>query len=1129
MKRILLVFFSAFALTSFADETTLVWTGAAGDGCLASAANWAGGVAPSGDGTEILSFAGSLTETVLENDLPEGTAVAGLSFDGAFTLSGNRLALNGSVTTKTAGATIGTPLTLNEQIEINTGSGLNLSGTLDGPGGIVKTGSGKLTLEATNSTYTGKTEVLGGTLSALHLANLGEASAIGAPTTVENGCINVKRGAIFEIQGTGRATDRAFCSLEGSSGESEIRHAVSGGTDITLNGEVSGVRIGFYMGGAMRNFLLNGPVTADTVIVKQVGYIRLANATNAISTLSAVKGAIMLDSIAPKDEPSSIGNVSDIRLGIYNSMGTSSILSLDDPDGGRMDSMITLVTCTYSKPTTYIVRNTVAGTLVGLDGAIAVANANWPSDFKLDGVGDGEITKVIPSTVRLCKAGTGTWTIASDFETIYPISVEAGTLRLAGTVTVPEGLSVSGGAALGVLGTVSGPVTFAEDATLLAGSEAGALSAIELNGAVNVTLDPSAEFKEGRTYPVLTWESKSGSGYFRYAGEGTNYELIETENGLSVKVNRTSSLALTWKGDDAANRWNTTDANWTDASALYEDGAVVTFDDTGSDTPAIAIDQTVEPGSVVVDATAKHYVFTGAGIGGSATFTKTGTNTVTLSNANTYRGVTTVNGGTLQLVGGSLNNTEIAVGAWSRLVTDENSSIGGNCSISFNNHSNIEEQVQHTFSGRNTFTGTVKIGNEHLGETDWASALYIRHPEALGDTNGWTEIYSHHSSRWTRLGIPVSLTVTNEQLRIDAGHRGGWMYAGINVQNYDVTAGWHGDVIVGYGEKGTSQNLVGRMMVERETSVLTLGSPDRVNALTINKCPFVFSGRGTVNMNSRIASGAEILKEGKGTLNLSSTDNAYSGFFLREGRLVLMNDNALSTNDLFQVGIDNRFKQLTDNNSISSSATLDLNGHMQRLAKYGENLVDSFRINQTTFTMNKFPITITSPLDKPATLIFEPPSSTNLTLGSSSPNGTMYVSVTGAVSFVKRGAGSLTICSANSNVGSLRLEEGTLTAACDKALGALTNITLTAGTLALASNSAIDETAEIVFERGATGMISVDEGVTATVNAVTVNGIRRPSGLYSATGHSGSRVWSLLSGDGLLQIRRGGGMLLVVR
>jgi autotransporter-associated beta strand protein len=128
---------------------------------------------------------------------------------------------------------------------------------------------------------------------------------------------------------------------------------------------------------------------------------------------------------------------------------------------------------------------------------------------------------------------------------------------------------------------------------------------------------------------------------------------------------------LKWAGGDAD--WNSlTAGTWKDNrlnDVRYCDTYAAVLDDTATGTSPITItlNSAVSPASVTVSNSSIDYVISGsAGIAGaSATLTKQGNGTLTLSGVNSYRGNTTVNAGTLALgASGSINNSPvIAVGS----------------------------------------------------------------------------------------------------------------------------------------------------------------------------------------------------------------------------------------------------------------------------------------------------------------------------------------------------------------------------------------------------------------------------------------------------------------------------------
>jgi autotransporter-associated beta strand protein len=131
--------------------------------------------------------------------------------------------------------------------------------------------------------------------------------------------------------------------------------------------------------------------------------------------------------------------------------------------------------------------------------------------------------------------------------------------------------------------------------------------------------------------------------------DNSSYMLLDA---FVVLQSVSAATNLTWRGDGVANNWDIqTTFDWLNSgssSAFYQ-GDNVTFDDTGSNSPAINLNGVLQPGNVTVNA-AQSYVFGGAGqLGGGMSLTKGGSGTLTLNTANTFTGGTTISNGTLQL------------------------------------------------------------------------------------------------------------------------------------------------------------------------------------------------------------------------------------------------------------------------------------------------------------------------------------------------------------------------------------------------------------------------------------------------------------------------------------------------
>lgn len=119
-----------------------------------------------------------------------------------------------------------------------------------------------------------------------------------------------------------------------------------------------------------------------------------------------------------------------------------------------------------------------------------------------------------------------------------------------------------------------------------------------------------------------------------------------------VTVNITPANYLLWRGDGTTNAWAVGGAsNWLVNGAtpgVYADGGAVTIDDTGSASPAIALNGALAPGAIVVNAN-RDYTFGGTGsLGGTASLTKFGAGTLTINPSNTFSGASTIRAGTVR-------------------------------------------------------------------------------------------------------------------------------------------------------------------------------------------------------------------------------------------------------------------------------------------------------------------------------------------------------------------------------------------------------------------------------------------------------------------------------------------------
>ena len=169
---------------------------------------------------------------------------------------------------------------------------------------------------------------------------------------------------------------------------------------------------------------------------------------------------------------------------------------------------------------------------------------------------------------------------------------------------------------------------------------------------------------DGHTAEFTAAGNFSGLGSFNFYVHGSDGSAMT--NTVAVLVMATGlSQNLTWRGDGAINNWDTTSTNWLNGANLVSFGAgdTVTFDDTGSNNPAINLVGALAPASVTVAAN-QNYSFAGSGaLGGAMSLAKSGAGILTISTSNTFNGGTFIQSGTVTMGNTIANSYGLGTGA----------------------------------------------------------------------------------------------------------------------------------------------------------------------------------------------------------------------------------------------------------------------------------------------------------------------------------------------------------------------------------------------------------------------------------------------------------------------------------
>ena len=437
------------------------------------------GLLKSGGGALTLSGNNTFTGGI---DVSQGTF--GATTDAALGDAGNGVTMASGTALAATGALASTRvITLNGGAHL-AGAGVG-SARFTGIGAVTAGGGVAMTNAA--SDYSGATTFSGGgTYSFSSIGNLGQASALGAPTTALNGTVGVAAGGglggSLIYTGTGSTSDRDWNFANTSSGGNLLRNAGTGALvlsgdisttqrfslgmtfqatsgDMDLSGVISSAstRTMTYSGSAGRLITLEGANTytgASNISTITVQASTLADTGTSSALGTGVSGSINLQSGtlsyigggATSDRTLTIDGASRFAndgTGALSYSGATSFLT-----GGSGTDTLTL-------GGSYTGTNTFSGILSGIGNVVMQGDGNW--------VLGGANTYSGTTTVQ---QGTLTAGSAEAFGASKGVIVNGGTLDLNDlTITAPSLAGTGGNVDLGsgtlILNAASGNTTYA--------------------------------------------------------------------------------------------------------------------------------------------------------------------------------------------------------------------------------------------------------------------------------------------------------------------------------------------------------------------------------------------------------------------------------------------------------------------------------------------------------------------------------------------------------------------------------------------------------------------------------------------------------------------------------------------
>lgn len=248
-----------------------------------------------------------------------------------------------------------------------------------------------------------------------------------------------------------------------------------------------------------------------------------------------------------------------------------------------------------------------------------------------------------------------------------------------------------------------------------------------------------------------------------------------TPNAIQLLVGGAGAANLLWAGDGLTNSWDLkTTTNWNNGGNpdKFYNLDSVTFDDTGSVSPAVNLAEVLVPGAIVMSNNVKAYVFAGTGALAGGSLTNYGAGGLTIENqaTNDFNVVDVENGNVTfagncanNLAGGLLVNNFSGIGTVSATLANTNANNFGASGVVLNNGVLIFDQAADaemsaaisgygtviktntntlTLSGNNTGLsapiivsgGTLKVGAASAVENNDAG-VFVTNGGAL-DVNG---------------------------------------------------------------------------------------------------------------------------------------------------------------------------------------------------------------------------------------------------------------------------------------------------------------------------------------------------------------------------------------------------------
>ena len=739
-----------------------------------------------------------------------------------------------------------------------------ISGVISILDSFTKRGSAKLTLTGTN-TYAGVTTNSGGTLV-----------LAGNEIGVTNATV-VSSGATLQLQANSTnivsGTSYALGTLATAGNQFNVGSTIQFRSDssVTFNG---GENLG-GVGNGINSWDVNqvtGAGANNTITFAPDGF----SVFNSTFNITGGNGYVL--SVGPMNLISTSGtltlNASNANLIVngITSAGASGLTTVLGTSNTTISAAITATTSLTKQGTGILTlngANSYSGSTLIQTGTVFLAsgttlastNLNVSAGATLDAGALGG-----PLALNASQYLDGSGKVNGSVDTASGGLIYSGGNFVAGTLTVTTNLTLSSG------GTLS--FDLAHNTAIGGGTNDLIVVGGNLNVAGSTTL--ALNFLNGSpatgTYTLIQYGTISGDTTLASITLPINarYSLILSNDTVHKAVELVVSGVpgnLVWLGNGSDNAWDNAGGyqNWTNTGSFsrdyFYDGDNATFNDTGSDSPAIYLTTVNSPGSLVVNAT-QTYDFTGSGgIAGVTSLNKSGSGTLILETANSYSGLTIINSGTVQI--GNVN----ASGALGTGAVTNNGTLAFDRTDGIGVANDLHGTGSLIYNGTGSVTPT-SVNNDYTGSTVVNNGiLYATTSAAFGQSSGTTV------NNGGQVYITANVNIGAEPMTL----------AGVGDGNGALRKGGAGATTYG-GALTLSSNTT---IVVDGGATLTLtnvaGIAGASNALVI-------VGGGTLTLGGPVSLGTNALTASVATLNLNRT-NFYSGGTTLTAGIVNVNTN----------------------------------------------------------------------------------------------------------------------------------------------------------------------------------------------------------------------------------------------